>query len=365
MNRRDFLLGVGGGVSLLATTACPHAAEPPAVDGEAVADTRPAAAIRWTFPSANPVIRPGQLHGPLDQDRAAAGHVLEVDGVYRMYYWGSGTNGNVILMAEAPVDRPNDWRPRGGVLLGPQPLPEWNAAGPSFPFVLPIGGGRWHMYFVGWGAPHADGRLPNVAGLAISDDAGLTWRYHDAPLLPLDRPYDRAATGSVSVVRVGEEYRMHYTGVGDSIDRPAGVRTGHGDRIPRIGIGYAVSADGIHWDKPLKDWLIAPRGFDADPYEYINSKPFVLREGGRWRMFISTFGHAYRIRSLVSDDGLTWTRVPSGPDGDLGVGLKGAFDDQQRSYASVLRHGDEYRLWYTGNAFGGTGMGYCTGLAKD
>ena len=356
MRRRDFLLQFGGGFSAIETSPRLFAEEAGSADGGA-------AQIRWTFPDANPVIRPGQLHGALDEDRAAAGHVLEVDGTYRMYYWGSGTRGNVILMAETPVGRPNDWQPRGGVLLGPQPRTEWNVLGPSFPFVVPVDGGRWHMYFVGWAERRPDGRLPNIAGMAFSEDAGLTWRYHDQPLLPLDRPYDRVATGSVSVVRVDAEYRMYYTAVGDSFDRPAGVRTGHGDRPPRIGIGYAVSADGIHWDKPLRDWLIAPRGFDAEPFEYINSKPFILRDRGRWRMFISTFGHAYRIRSLVSEDGLSWTRVPAGPDGDLGVGARGAFDDGQRSYASVVRHGDEYRLWYTGNDFGRTGMGYCTGLA--
>lgn len=321
--------------------------------------------IDWKLDPSNPVIRPGQLHGELDGNRAGAGHVVQVGDRYRQYYWGAGKRGNVILMAEAPVDRPNAWAPVGGVLLAAQADTEYNRGGPSFPFVLPLGGSRWLMFFCAWGVKSEGRPLANSTGLAVSDDQGLTWRYADTkPLLPLDQPYDRSATGSVAVVRAGRELRMYYTAIGEYSDKPAGVRTGHGDRIPRIGIALAVSEDGFTWRKPMDRLMVAPRGFDADPYEYINSKPFVLREGDGWRMFISTFGHAYRVRSLVSRDGLEWTRVPSGPDGDLGVGVPGAFDDHQRSYASVILHGDEYRLWYTGNQFGSTGMGYAAGRVR-
>ena len=51
-------------------------------------------------------------------------------------------------------------------------------------------------------------------------------------------------------------------------------------------------------------------------------------------------------------------------DGDLGgVGSAGHFDSERRCYASVVKHGEEWRLWYSGNGFGNTGMGYATGVA--
>ncbi|MCG3147672.1 MAG: hypothetical protein PCFJNLEI_01113 [Verrucomicrobiae bacterium] len=322
--------------------------------------------IEWTFEPRNPVIRPRQLHGEWDLNGTAAGHVLDLGDCYRMYYWGSSRQGNVILMAESPKDRPNDWRPRGGVLLGRQLETEHNHHGPGFPFVFPVAGNRWHMVYCGWGKPRPDGVIPNTTNLAVSDDAGLTWRYQPpVPMIPLDQAYDQLVTGSVWVVRVGDEFRMYYTALGEYIHAPPGVKTGHGEWIPRIGIGYATSHDGLTWQKPFRDHLIAPRGFDADPYEYINSKPCVIREEDGWRMFISTFGHAYRVRSLVSADGLHWERVPSGPAGDLGVGAPGAFDDHQRSYASVIKEGDRYHLWYTGNRFGATGMGYACGRCVE
>ena len=154
---------------------------------------------------------------------------------------------------------------------------------------------------------------------------------------------------------------MYYTAIGEYYPIPAGVEVSHGPLLPRIGVAYAVSDDGINWKKPLDDLMIAPRAFDHDRYEYISSKPFILEDGDTWRMWISSCSPRYRIHSLRSPDGLAWEWNDSGPLGELGIGDAGAFDDVQRSYAAVVRHGDEYRMWYTGNNFGGAGMGYAVG----
>lgn len=315
--------------------------------------------LDWKVVDPDPVIRPGQLHPGLDDDGAGACHVVKIGDRYRMYYWGWGPKGYLVLMAETEIDRPNDWQPVGGALLEADPDADYVTGGPSFPFVYTVDDQCWLMIFGAWGTPRPDGKLANRSGLAISDDAGMSWRYHEhSPCIALDRDYDQSATGSVCVVRADDVFRMYYTSIAHYYDKPEGVQTGHGDVIPHIGVAYAESEDGIRWEKPLDDFMVGPRGHDAEPFEYINSKPFVIREGEGWRMWISTFGHAYRIRSLVSDDGLTWTRVPGGPDGDIGVGEPGCFDDHQRSYASVVRHNDTYRMWYTGNGFGATGIGY-------
>jgi len=313
---------------------------------------------------ANPVIRPGQIHAGLDSRRAGGCHVLDLGDRFRIYYWGGGSSGNVILAAESPIDTPNAWKPFGGCMLEAQPGTEHNCGGPSFPFVVPIDDRRWHMYFCAWGRPKQDGRLPNTTNLAVSDDAGLTWRYHGRnPIIALDRPWDCEGTGSVAVVRAGPEFRMYYTAIGEYFPRPAGVETGHGDMIPRIGIGLAVSRDGVEWTKH-DGWVVTPRGFDAVPYEYINSKPFVMPDGNGWRMWISSFGPAYRIQELSSMDGIGWQHLVTCADDYLAVGQAGAFDAHQRSYASVVSRDGIYHLWYTGNQFGDTGMGHAVGQIK-
>jgi hypothetical protein len=314
----------------------------------------------WNFSTKNPVIVPGQLHGALDTRKAGAAHVVPIGDTYRMVYWGANESGNRILSAQAPVTSPNEWTPLGS-LIEAQPNLTYNAVGPGFPFLLPVSEQRWLLYFCGWGRLGGR-RLPNTTGVAISDDGGQNWRYHDSnPILPLDRPYDREGTGSVWVLHEAGKFRMYYTAIGRYFDKPDGVLSGHGNTIPEIGVAYAESDDGLHWHKPFDDWVVRPRHFDVEPYEYICSKPCVVAEaeGGPYVMWVNTFGSAYRVHRLTSCDGIHWEWSPRvGPEGELGIGGAGAFDSVQRSYPTMVAHNGGYRCWYTGNDFGRTGMGY-------
>lgn len=318
------------------------------------------AASNWHIATDNPIIAPGQLHGDLDARRASAAHVVRIGDKYRMVYWGTDTGGrNHILSAEASVESPHEWAALGA-LIGAQPETAHNTVGPGFPFLLPVSERHWLLYFCGWGHM-PERRLPNTTGVAISEDGGQTWRYHEAnPILPLDRAYDREATGSVWVLYEAGRFRMYYTAIGRYFDKPANVQSGHGDVIPEIGIAYAESEDGLRWTKPFDDWIVRPRHFGVEPYEYICYKPCVVAEAdGSYTMWVNTFGSAYRVHRLTSPDGIDWKWAPRvGPDGELGVGVVGAFDDRQRCYPTVVAHEGGYRCWYTGNGFGATGIGF-------
>lgn len=322
----------------------------------------------WRFGDHNPILAPGLNHDGLVTTFAGAGHVVRKGDGYQMIYWAKDAQGgNHIVRAVASIDQPDVWHADGGPLLSPQPGTEHNHFGPGFPFLLPVDDRRVLLYFCGWGKPRAGGKLPNTTGVAISDDGGRTFRYHDQhPVLPLDRDYDQTGTGSVWVEREGRLLRMWYTAIGAYFNRPEGVKTGHGDVIPRIGIAYAESDDGLTWRKPVDDLVIKPRGFDVEPYEYICSKPAMVRhDDGTYTMWVNTFGTAYRVHRLTSGDGIRWTWSPRvGPDGELGVGRAGTFDDVQRSYPCILRHGNELRCWYTGNGFGRTGIGYAVAAVE-
>ena len=50
----------------------------------------------------------------------------------------------------------------------------------------------------------------------------------------------------------------------------------------------------------------------------------------------------------------------SAADGELGVGPADTWDSEQRCYVCVVRHGDRYHCWFTGNGFGRTGIGHAT-----
>jgi predicted GH43/DUF377 family glycosyl hydrolase len=314
----------------------------------------------WRIPHSKPVISPGMLHPQRDQSRAGAAHVVRLGDRYRMAYWGTDADGlNYILQAETSVAEPNSWRPIGAVSIGPQTDTDHNCTGPSFPFLLPLSADNWLLYFTAWGR-RSDGKLPNTTGVAISNDGGESWRYHsEHPVLPLDRPYDAEGTGSMWILHENGLFRMYYTAIGRYFPKPEGVDTGHGDTIPEIGIAYAESKDGIHWEKPLAHLVVSPRGFGVIPYEYICSKPCIIKQNDTYVMWLNTFGTAYRVHRLTSHDGFTWQWSDRhGPDGELGVGEQDAFDDLQRSYPTVIRDHNELRCWFTGNQFGATGMGY-------
>jgi predicted GH43/DUF377 family glycosyl hydrolase len=325
-------------------------------------------AIRWTLDPNNPVIIPGQLHGELDAFKAAGGHVVRIGDRYRMYYLAiSSDNVKRVCMAESPVERPNDWRGIG-VALAPQKDTFYNYHGPLLAMVLPQDDGPWLMYVTTQPKePHVPGLRTWYAGLALSYDNGITWEYAtQESVIPSDRPYDSVGIGTMFVLREGDEYRMYYTALAPYEKRPPEfVSAVHsGDLIPIVGIGYAVSQDGIHWEKPYDDYLIPPRRNTVTPYENWIARPMILKEDCGYRMWLSVTGVRYRICSLTSTDGLAWEWVPCNvAEGDIGVGAPGTFDDQQRSYADVVKEGDEYRMWYTGNGPGATGMGYATGRA--
>ena len=87
--------------------------------------------ISWTFPNAEAVIKPGELQCDLDANRAGAGHVIQVSDIYRMYYWGTGSDGyHHICLAETSIDSPNAWKACGSV-LDRKPGAEYNDQGPD------------------------------------------------------------------------------------------------------------------------------------------------------------------------------------------------------------------------------------------
>ena len=59
----------------------------------------------------------------------------------------------------------------------------------------------WLMYYGTWGSWASPEELSNRTGLAISHDAGITWKIVKETVLPLGNPgtYDAGLTGSVMV----------------------------------------------------------------------------------------------------------------------------------------------------------------------
>lgn len=231
----------------------------------------------------------------------------------------------VLRVSEAPV-------------IGPGRIGTFDDSGTSMAWLIRDGERRL-LYYLGW---NLGVTVPwrNSIGLAVSESPRQPFvRYAEAPIM------DRNAVDPFSisypcVLREGALWRMWY---GSNLDwGPQQTDMAHL-------IKYAESRDGIHWQR---DGRIA-LPFQA-PGEYAMSKPCVLREADRYRMWYSFRGAAYRIGYAESGDGLTWERQ----DGRAGITVStDGWDSETVEYPYVFDHEGQRYMLYNGNGYGRTGFG--------
>jgi hypothetical protein len=325
------------------------------------------------------VITPG-FAGPRSSFLVSAPSVVRLrNGRLRMYFWGSDSaqGTRFIFAAEAAAEDPLHWQPISPEpMLGPAPSGNIRDHGAAFPSVVPRDDGPWLMYYAAWGSWAPPGELPTRTGLAMSEDAGITWRVTHETVLPLGKrgSFDGGLTGGQSVLRTGKnEYLMWYT---------AGERyvPFAGENRSIVHTGFARSPDGIVWTKNPRP-VISPREGAVDPFEAVTARPSVLKIDGVYHMWLGVYrmwpGAAplaagqtrpgaggstpepvgYRMEYARSTDGIHWRReagkpvFPLTPDG---------FDSRNQSYPAMVEVGDQLLMFYVGNRFGTTGIGLAT-----
>jgi hypothetical protein len=209
------------------------------------------------------------------------------------------------------------------------------------PSCLVRAGDEQRLYYIGWN-PGSTVRVHLFAGLATSSDGGRTFaRWSRAPILERTReePFLNTAPW---VIPNGTGWRLYYVaGIGwDAPDRP------------RYHIRTATSEDAISWHRAGQICLDL-RG----PQETNLARPYVVREGGVYRMWLSHRGGAYRIGYAESTDGVTWIR----DDAWGGLDISGSgFDDEMVEYAAVVPHRGGHVMFYNGNDYGREGVAVAT-----
>ena len=111
---------------------------------------------------------------------------------------------------------------------------------------------------------------------------------------------------------------------------------------------YAESSDGIVWNRSGQICLDECSGI------YAYSRPMVLIDDQKYKMWYSYRGDKYQIGYAESVDGLKWERK----DSEAGIDVSGSgWDSEMIEYPFVFHHqGDQYIL-YNGNSYGKTGFG--------
>jgi len=128
---------------------------------------------------------------------------------------------------------------------------------------------------------------------------------------------------------------------------------------------YVAGTEWVHRDLPRYNIQIATSddgrnwqrdgrvAIDFAPGENALARPYVYHDGTQWVMWFASKGEAYRAQIAYSDDGLNWTRNPDGP-GLLPT--PGGPDADMLEYFIVLPHKGKRIVFYNGDGYGEHGI---------
>jgi hypothetical protein len=225
-------------------------------------------------------------------------------------------------------------------VLTPGGLGTFDDSGVTTSCVVRHGSQRF-LYYTGWSRGVTVPFYLN-AGLAISAGDGQPFE-RLAPVPIMDRnAIDPLLTASPWVVIEGGVWRMWY------VSAARWEPTADGPRH-YYHIRYAESRDGVDWTRHGHVCIDF-----ASPGEHAFGRPCVIRDGGRYRMWYSVRGPAYRIGYAESADGISWTRL----DQEAGIDVSATgWDSEMIEYPVVFDYGPQQYMLYNGNDYGRTGMG--------
>lgn len=212
-------------------------------------------------------------------------------------------------------------------------------------------GGRKHLYYIGWSL-RCSVPYQNAIGLAVSDDGGRSFvKYSDGPIIDRN-PVDPLFTGTFTLLQVGDRWYGWYLSCTEWRDVGRTLE-------PRYLIKQAFSEDGIDW---RRDGRVAI-GYRADDEGGIAGATVYRRPGGysMWyafrkdRDYRTNRDHSYRIGYAESQDAIDWNRR----DELAGIDVSDhGWDSEMICYPCVVSWNDELFMFYNGNGFGRSGIGY-------
>jgi hypothetical protein len=211
-------------------------------------------------------------------------------------------------------------------------------------------GSKKYLYYIGWN-PQVTVAYRLSIGLAISEDGGKSFsKYSEGPICDrdVDEPYFNTAP---CVVVDGTSWKMWYVAC-------TGWEMVNKRREPRYRIKYALSDDGIHWQRTNQVCI------DYDSFTDAIGRPCVFVTNGMYRMLYSYRsiqnyrtdpGQSYRLGYAESLDGIHWLRR----DDEVGIDRSATgWDSEMLEYSHVFVSKRGIYLFYNGNGFGQSGFGY-------
>jgi hypothetical protein len=207
-------------------------------------------------------------------------------------------------------------------------------------------GGKKYMYYIGWNLCGTVSYSTSI-GLAIYNETEKRFiKYSEAPIFSrsIDEPF---FVTSLSVIVENSIWKMWYTSC-----------TGWANKSdPYYNIKYAESKDGINWKK-------ISTAIDCIGTKEVIGCPRVFKDNGIYKMLYSyrevndfrgNKEKSYRIGYAESMGGLLWSRI----DDNAGINVsEDGWDSEMIEYAFYVKHNNKEYLFYNGNGFGKSGLGY-------
>lgn len=290
---------------------------------------------------------PPPEHLPWATSHAAVPHVEPADGESVLVYFTTRDAQRRSQVACARLWLGGDGRP-AEVEIEPEPLLTPGRRGTfddsgTMTSCLVRHDGAERLYYQGWALGVTVPFYVYVGCAERRDGAGAFERVSPAPVLG-PHALDPIMCSSPWVRVEDGVWRMWYVSNRAWEDGPGG-RPEY-----RVHVRYAESADGLQWRRDGRVCIDF-----AGPRETAISRPVVLRDADRYRMWFSHRGESYRIGYAESGDGLEWERR----DAEAGIDVsESGFDSEMVEYACVFDHGGRRHMLYNGNGFGQTGIGH-------
>jgi hypothetical protein len=206
-------------------------------------------------------------------------------------------------------------------------------------------GSEIRMYYIGFQLAR-NVKFLAFTGLAISKDGGESFiRYRETPIM--DRcagaPHIRAIH---SVIYEGGSFKVWH-----AIGKGTGWKEIGGRVYPAYNIWHTNSVDGLNFDK---DQTLC---IDTESTEYRIGRPRVYRTSDGYEMYYTRdfIERNYIAGYARSSDGTHWSRYDN--NFPITKSLSG-WDSQMTCYPALFCYKEKKYMFYNGNNFGETGVGY-------
>jgi predicted GH43/DUF377 family glycosyl hydrolase len=204
-------------------------------------------------------------------------------------------------------------------------------------------GGELRLYYTGWQLSSTI-RYYLLAGLAVSRDGGESFsRASQAPLLERSERELTVRTATHVALHAGT-WKMWYIAGSSTI-------VVDGKQVPTYDMRYLESADGLKWGDHGRV-VMAPAGED----EYGFGRPYVLGTSTGFEMWYSirTRSRGYHLGYATSADGLHWLRR----DDMAGAAPPRAdWDSRMQAFGAVVDSAYGRFIFYNGDEYGQAGFG--------